>query len=138
MVLLENPNGSLDNVLDNQILEISSDDSPASSMEMYLLNEEDDGDNVVVPPILSEEIRNRIDNIMCPPPLLQEIGQDQIWKKDKGTLKPKTYYEREENREMFKSINEVIKLMLAVATNMSCLVENDKGKEGRSDNFKDN
>nr|GEX98462.1 hypothetical protein [Tanacetum cinerariifolium]GEX98473.1 hypothetical protein [Tanacetum cinerariifolium] len=70
MVLLENPNGSSDNVLDNQIIEISIDNSHASSMEMYLLDEEDDGDNVVVPQIPSEEIRNKINNTRCPPPLL--------------------------------------------------------------------
>ncbi|GJU24639.1 hypothetical protein Tco_1163260 [Tanacetum coccineum] len=49
MVLLKNLIGSLDNVLDNQNFEFSSDDSHASSVEMYLLDEEDDGDNVVVP-----------------------------------------------------------------------------------------
>ncbi|GJV28749.1 hypothetical protein Tco_1385197 [Tanacetum coccineum] len=44
---------------------------------------------------------------------------------------------REENRDMFSSINEAIKLMLAVATNMSCVVENNIGKEESKDNLKD-
>ncbi|GKF11216.1 hypothetical protein Tco_0049142, partial [Tanacetum coccineum] len=43
---------------------------------------------------------------------------------------------REENKDMFSSINEAIKLMLAIATNMSCVVENDIGKEGSKDNLK--
>nr|GEU54807.1 synaptobrevin, longin-like domain protein [Tanacetum cinerariifolium] len=82
--------------------------------------------------------------------------QDQIWDKIKEPLSPNIIERgysicckntidmiksikdhREENREMVKSINEAIKLMLAVATNMSFLVENDKVKEGCSDNFKD-
>nr|GEV34009.1 hypothetical protein [Tanacetum cinerariifolium] len=44
---------------------------------------------------------------------------------------------RKENRDMFSYINEVIKLMLFVATNMSCVVENDIGKEGSKDNLKE-
>nr|GEV64992.1 integrase, catalytic region, zinc finger, CCHC-type, peptidase aspartic, catalytic [Tanacetum cinerariifolium] len=44
---------------------------------------------------------------------------------------------KEENRDMFSSINEAIKLMLAVATNMSCVVENDIGKEESKDNLKE-
>ncbi|GJT65524.1 hypothetical protein Tco_1017004 [Tanacetum coccineum] len=44
---------------------------------------------------------------------------------------------REENRDMFLSINDAIKLMLAVATNMSCVVENDIRKEGSKDNLKE-
>ncbi|GJU80901.1 hypothetical protein Tco_1283266 [Tanacetum coccineum] len=62
MALLDNPIGSLKNVLNNQIFEISSDDSHALSIEMYLLNEEDDGDNVVIPQTPNEEIRTSIDN----------------------------------------------------------------------------
>nr|GEY57263.1 hypothetical protein CTI12_AA533620 [Tanacetum cinerariifolium] len=44
---------------------------------------------------------------------------------------------REENRDMFSYINEAIKLMLAVATNMSCVVENNIRKEGSKDNLKE-
>ncbi|GJS16520.1 hypothetical protein Tco_0410992 [Tanacetum coccineum] len=44
---------------------------------------------------------------------------------------------REENKDMFSSINEAIKLMLAVATNMSCVIENDIRKEESKDNLKE-
>nr|GEU90937.1 retrovirus-related Pol polyprotein from transposon TNT 1-94 [Tanacetum cinerariifolium] len=53
---------------------------------MYLLDEEDDGDSIVIPQTLSEEIRNRLDNSRCPPPLLQEVGQDPIWDKIREPL----------------------------------------------------
>ncbi|GJY27696.1 hypothetical protein Tco_0403463 [Tanacetum coccineum] len=107
MVLPDNPMGYPDNVLDNQIFITSINDSHASSVEMYLNEEENDGDSMVIPQTLSEKIRTRIDNT------------------------------RDENRVMFMSINEAIKVMLAVATNMSCVVENNIGKEGSKDNFKE-
>ncbi|GKE37494.1 hypothetical protein Tco_1460899, partial [Tanacetum coccineum] len=44
---------------------------------------------------------------------------------------------KEENKDMFSSNNKARKLMLAVATNMSCVVENDIGKEGSKDNLKE-
>ncbi|GKA79354.1 hypothetical protein Tco_0785950 [Tanacetum coccineum] len=78
MVLSENPMGSLDNVLDNQIFKTSSNDSHGSSVEMYLNDEEDDGDSIVIPQTPSEETRTRIDNTRCPHPLLKEIGEDKI------------------------------------------------------------
>ncbi|GJS94091.1 hypothetical protein Tco_0801059 [Tanacetum coccineum] len=53
---------SLDNVLDNQIFETLSNDSHASSVEMYLNDEEDDGDSIVIPQTLREEVRTRIDS----------------------------------------------------------------------------
>ncbi|GJV45386.1 hypothetical protein Tco_1429922 [Tanacetum coccineum] len=66
---------SLNNVLENQIFKISSDDSYYSNLEVYNLEEQDDGDNLVVPQTPSGEIRNTIDNTRCPTPLFQEIGK---------------------------------------------------------------
>ncbi|GJY04728.1 hypothetical protein Tco_0370668 [Tanacetum coccineum] len=40
-------------------------------------------------------------------------------------------------KDMFSSINETIKRMLSVAINMSCVVENDIGKEESKDNLKE-
>ncbi|GKC07877.1 hypothetical protein Tco_0999487 [Tanacetum coccineum] len=42
---------------------------------------------------------------------------------------------KEENRDMLSSINKAIKLMLAIATNMSCVIENDAGKKESKDNL---
>ncbi|GJZ84031.1 hypothetical protein Tco_0649204, partial [Tanacetum coccineum] len=42
---------------------------------------------------------------------------------------------KEENRDMLSSINKAIKLMLAIATNMNCVIENDIGKEESKDNL---
>ncbi|GJT25810.1 hypothetical protein Tco_0895747 [Tanacetum coccineum] len=112
MVLSDKPMGPPNNVLDNQIFSILSDDSHASSGEMYLNEEEDSGDSLV------EKIRNPLSanhiergySICC------ENTIDMI-----NSIKD----HREENRAMFSSINEAIKLMLVIATNMSCVVEND-------------
>ncbi|GKA36661.1 hypothetical protein Tco_0723226, partial [Tanacetum coccineum] len=67
MVPLDNPLGCPDNVLDNQIFNTPSDDSHPSNVEMYLNDEEDDGDNMIIPQTTSEEIRTRIDNTKCSP-----------------------------------------------------------------------
>nr|GEY76327.1 hypothetical protein [Tanacetum cinerariifolium] len=90
--VIDNPIGSLDNVLDNQIFKTLSNDSHASSVKIYLNDEEEDDDSME---------------------------------------------HREENKAMFMSINEAVKLMLVVATTMSRVVENDIGKEGSKDNFKE-
>nr|GEX86578.1 hypothetical protein [Tanacetum cinerariifolium] len=76
MVLLDNPLGSPDNVLDKQIFDTVSDDSHQSNTEIYLNDEEDDGDNMIIPQTPSEKIRTRIDNIKCPPSFLKKIGVD--------------------------------------------------------------
>ncbi|GJV77364.1 zinc knuckle CX2CX4HX4C containing protein [Tanacetum coccineum] len=62
MVLLDNLLGYPDNVLDNQIFDTASDDSHPSNVEIYLNDEEDDGDNMIIPQTPSEEIRTRIDD----------------------------------------------------------------------------
>ncbi|GKA55971.1 hypothetical protein Tco_0755043 [Tanacetum coccineum] len=89
---------------------ILSDDSH-SNVELYLNDEEDARDNMIILQTPSEEIRTNMINSI----------------KDL----------REENKDMFSSNNEAIKLMLAVATNMSCVIENDIGKEGSKDNLKE-
>nr|GEY34884.1 hypothetical protein [Tanacetum cinerariifolium] len=78
MVYLDNPLRSSDNVLNNQIFDTTSDDSYQSNVEMYLNDEEDDGDNLIIPQTLSKEIMTRIDNTKCPPSFIKEIGEDEI------------------------------------------------------------
>nr|GEW08534.1 hypothetical protein [Tanacetum cinerariifolium] len=56
---------------------------------------------------------------------------------DDNVVVPQTPNLREENRDMFSSINEAIKLMLVVATKMSCVIKNDVGKEESKDNLKE-
>ncbi|GJR37378.1 hypothetical protein Tco_1213062 [Tanacetum coccineum] len=150
------PNWSPNNVLDSKMLDNSSNDSYVSNKELYLNDEEDDGDIMVVLQTPSKEIRTRIDNTRVPPPLIRGTGEDKIWDKIGNPLSPnhiKCGYSicceniidminsikdlREENRDMFSSINEAIKLILAVATNMSCVIKNDIGKEGLKDNLKE-
>nr|GEV67332.1 hypothetical protein [Tanacetum cinerariifolium] len=84
----DNPLGSLNNVLDNQIFNTASEGSHPSNMDMYLNDKEDDGDNMIISPTPSEEIRTRIDNTKCPPSLLNEIGEDKIWKEIRNPLSP--------------------------------------------------
>ncbi|GJZ01687.1 hypothetical protein Tco_0519648 [Tanacetum coccineum] len=152
MVLPDNQIGSPNSVLVSKMFDNSSNDSHE---ELYLNDEEDDSDSMVVPQTPSEEIRTRIDNTRVPPPLIRGIGEDKIWDKIGNSLSPhhikcgysiccentieminSIKYLKEENRDMFSSINESIKLMLAIATNMSCVVENDIGNEGSKDNLK--
>ncbi|GJU13809.1 hypothetical protein Tco_1136205 [Tanacetum coccineum] len=155
MVLPDNQVGSPKSVLDDKDLEYSSNDADFN-LDLYLYDEEDNGNIVVVPQTPSEEVRTRIYNIEIPPSLIRGIGEDMIWDKIGTPLSPNhTEREysvccentinminsikdlREENRDMFSSIKEAIKLMLFVATNMSCVVENNTRKEESKDNIKE-
>ncbi|GJX39918.1 hypothetical protein Tco_0254908 [Tanacetum coccineum] len=78
MVPPNNPLGSPNNVLDNQIFDTVSYDTHQSNVEMYLNDEEDDGDNMIIPQTPSEEIRTRIDNTKFPPSLLNKIEENEI------------------------------------------------------------
>nr|GEW55291.1 hypothetical protein [Tanacetum cinerariifolium] len=80
MVPPDNPLGSLDNVLDNQIFDTTSDDSHPTNVEIYLNDKEDDGDTMIIPQTPSEKIRTRIDNTKCPSSLLNEIVEDKFGK----------------------------------------------------------
>nr|GEV19928.1 hypothetical protein [Tanacetum cinerariifolium] len=152
MVLSDNQSGSPNSVLDSKMLDNSSNDSHE---ELYLNGKEDDDDSMVVPQNSSEEIRTKIDNIRVPPPLIRGVREDKISDKIANPPSPnhiERVYSiccentieminsikdlREENIDMFSSVNEAIKLMLAVATNMSCVIENDIRKEGSKDNIK--
>ncbi|GJS55625.1 hypothetical protein Tco_0628987 [Tanacetum coccineum] len=152
MMLLDNQSGSPNSVLDSKMLENSRNDSHE---ELYLNDEEDDGDSIVVPQTPSEEIRTKIDNTRVPPPLIRGIGEDKISDKIGNPLSLNhiehgysIYCENtiemissikdiiEENMDMFSSISEAIKLMLAIVTNMICVIENDIGNEASKDNLK--
>ncbi|GJR05719.1 hypothetical protein Tco_0528703 [Tanacetum coccineum] len=131
MVLPDNQVSSLNSVLDDNTFENSRNDSDFD-VDLYLNDEE-------------------ITVIMW-----SGIGEDKIWDKIENPLSPnhteRSYSIccentinminsikdlREENRDMLSSINEVTKLMLVVATNMSCVVKNNIGKEESKDNLKE-
>ncbi|GJZ79767.1 hypothetical protein Tco_0644604 [Tanacetum coccineum] len=142
------PIQSLQSVIDSKMLNNLSNDSHE---ELYLNDVEDDGDSMLFPQTISEEIRTSIDNTRVPSPLKRGSEEDKM----RNPLNP-NHIEcgysiccentieminsikdlREENRGMFSLINEAIKLMLAIDGNMSCVIENDIGKEGSEDNLK--
>nr|GEY42241.1 hypothetical protein [Tanacetum cinerariifolium] len=151
MVLPNNQVSSPESVLDNKALEDSSNDS---NFDADLYNEEDNVNNVVILQTPSEEVRTRIYYIRIHPSLIRGIDEVRIW--DNIENPPSLNYTRrsysicfentinminsikdlkEENRDIPSSIYKAIKLMLAIATNMSCVVENDIKKEESKDNL---
>ncbi|GJV75786.1 hypothetical protein Tco_1507370 [Tanacetum coccineum] len=62
MMLPDNQGNSTKSVVDNKAFEDSN-----FNVELYLNDEEDNGDNVVVPQTPSVEVRTRIYNIKVPP-----------------------------------------------------------------------
>ncbi|GJW89439.1 hypothetical protein Tco_0164779 [Tanacetum coccineum] len=129
MVLLNSPTGSSDNVLDNQIFDTSSNESHPSNVDLYLNDEEDDDDKnnhflKTQDVKATGSITNDIDSgySICFENIFDLINSIKDIKR---------------NIEHVMSIIDGIKLLLAVATNMSCVVENDIGKEGSKDNFKE-
>ncbi|GJY17882.1 hypothetical protein Tco_0389373 [Tanacetum coccineum] len=85
MVLPNNQVSSPNIVLDGKDFENSSNDSDFDA-DLYLNNEENNGDNVVVPQTPSEEMRTMIYNTGIPPPLIRGIGKDKIWDKIRNPL----------------------------------------------------
>ncbi|GKE46582.1 hypothetical protein Tco_1477840 [Tanacetum coccineum] len=149
MMLPNNQVSSPKSVLDNKALEDSSTDS---DFDADLYNEEDNVNNVVILQTLSKEVSIMIYNTVIPPYLIRGIEEVRIWDKIGNPLSPNYIGRgysicceniinminsikdlREENRDMLSSINKAIKLMLAIATNMSRVVENDIGKEESND-----
>ena len=83
------------------------------------------------------------------------IGDEKIWEKIRKPLSPKLHEGnhsiccentidmlnaikdyREENREIFKSLHDGVKMLQALASNMTCIVHNDRGDDTCDDNFK--
>ncbi|GJY16167.1 hypothetical protein Tco_0386589 [Tanacetum coccineum] len=85
MVLLDNQDSSPKSVLDDKAFQDSSSDSDFD-VDLYLNDEEENGDNVVVPKTPSEEVRTEIYNIRIPPSLIRGIGEDKIWDKIRNPL----------------------------------------------------
>ncbi|GJQ99200.1 hypothetical protein Tco_0522185 [Tanacetum coccineum] len=77
MVLPDNQVSSLRSVLDDKVLKDSSSDSDFNA-DLYLNNEEDNVNDVVIPQTPSEEVRTRIYNTGIPPSLIRGIGEDKI------------------------------------------------------------
>ncbi|GJV03135.1 hypothetical protein Tco_1336704 [Tanacetum coccineum] len=153
MVLPYNQVSSPKNVLDDKTSENSSSD-PNFDADLYLNNEEDNVDDVFIPQTPSEEVRTRIYNTGIPYSLIRGIGEVRIWDKIGNPLSPNYIGDgysiyckntinviksikdlKEENKDMISSINEAIKLMLAITTNMSCVIKNDIGMEESNDNL---
>ncbi|GKB90898.1 hypothetical protein Tco_0963170 [Tanacetum coccineum] len=77
MVLPDNQISSPNSVLDDKVFENSSNDSDFN-VDLYLNDEEDNGDNLVIPHIPNEELRTRIYNTRIPPSLIRGIGEEKI------------------------------------------------------------
>nr|GEW63988.1 hypothetical protein [Tanacetum cinerariifolium] len=77
MVLPDNQDSSLKSLLDDKAFEDSSNDSDFD-VDLYLNDEEENRDNVVVSKTHSEEVRTGIYNIRIPPSLIRGIGEDRI------------------------------------------------------------
>ncbi|GJV95458.1 hypothetical protein Tco_1547035 [Tanacetum coccineum] len=139
-------------MLDNKALEDSSSDSNINE-DWY--NVEDNDNDVVIPQTTREKVTTRIYNTEIPHSLIKGIAEDRTWDKIGNPLSPNKnghgysiYCEntmnminsikdpREENRNMRSSIDEAIKLMLAITINMSCVIENNIRKEELKDNLK--
>ncbi|GJY72075.1 hypothetical protein Tco_0475778 [Tanacetum coccineum] len=77
MVLPDNQGISPKIVLDDKAFEDASNNSDFD-IDLYLNDEEDNGDNMVVPQTPKEEVRTRIYNTRIPPSLVRGIMEDKI------------------------------------------------------------
>ncbi|GKC19786.1 hypothetical protein Tco_1021936 [Tanacetum coccineum] len=145
MVLQNNQVSSPKSMLNNKAFEDSCNDSDFDE-DCYHI--EDNGVDVVIPQTSSEEVSTRIHNIRTHPSPIEGSREDRACDKIGNPISPNhirhSYsicYEntmnminsikdlREENKNMFSSINEAIKLMLAITINMSRVIENNIRKE---------
>ncbi|GJY61728.1 hypothetical protein Tco_0462385 [Tanacetum coccineum] len=143
MVLSDNQEDSPRSVLDNDMFEISSNESGFEADE-HPDDEENNNDIAATPQAHSEAMITRIYNTRIPPSLMRE---DKIWDKISNPLSPNLIERgnsifcentinmvnsikdlREENRNMLSSINEAIKLMIAITTNMCGVIEKISNK----------
>ncbi|GJV36077.1 hypothetical protein Tco_1408554 [Tanacetum coccineum] len=119
-------------MLDNKALEDSSSDSNINE-DWY--NVEDNDNDVVIPQTTSKEDRtwDKIGNPLSP----NKNGHGySIYCENTMNMINSIKDPREENRNMRSSIDEAIKLMLAITINMSCVIENNIRKEELKDNLK--
>ncbi|GKA67364.1 hypothetical protein Tco_0767172 [Tanacetum coccineum] len=138
MVLPDNQEGSPRSVLDNEMFEISSNES-GFKVDEHPNDEENNNDIAASLQAPSEAMITRIYNTRIPPSLMRE---DKMWDKIGNPLSPNLIKHgnsiccentinmvnsiidlKEENRNMLSSINEAIKLMLAITTNMCGVIE---------------
>ncbi|GJS35290.1 hypothetical protein Tco_0533672 [Tanacetum coccineum] len=140
MVLLDNQVGSPNGVLNNEMFDISSNESDLD--EIALPNDEEvNSDNGVIPQSPNEDVITIIYNTGIPPFRIREV---RMWDKIGNPQSP-NHIEHgysikdlsEENRIMISSINEAIKLMLAITTNMSRVIKNIIEKQESKDKIKE-
>ncbi|GJW15464.1 hypothetical protein Tco_0019597 [Tanacetum coccineum] len=77
MVLSDNQGISPKSVLDDKAFEDLSNNLDFD-IDLYLNNEEDNGDNMVIPQTPKEEVRTRIYNTRIPLSLVRGIKEDRI------------------------------------------------------------
>ncbi|GJV68577.1 hypothetical protein Tco_1484086 [Tanacetum coccineum] len=136
-------------VLDNKAFENSSSNFDIDE-DWY--NVEDNVNDVVIPQITNEEVR--IYNTGTPSSLVRGMEEDRTWDKIGNPLSPNNIGNgyiiccantmnminsikdlREDTRNMLSSINEGIKLMLAITINMSRIIKNYIEMENSKDNL---
>ncbi|GJZ64960.1 hypothetical protein Tco_0621656 [Tanacetum coccineum] len=140
MVLPNNQVGSPNSMLDIEMFDISSNESDLDVIALPN-DEEFNSDNVVIPQSPNEEVITRIYNTGIPPFLIWEV---RMWDKIGNPLSPNHIehgytikYLSKENMNILSSINEAIKLMLAITTNMSRVIKNIIEKQESKDNIKE-
>ncbi|GKA79960.1 hypothetical protein Tco_0786556 [Tanacetum coccineum] len=140
MVLSNNQVSSPNSMLNNEMFDISSNESDLDVIT-HPNDEEVNNDNVVIPQSPNEEVITRIYNTRIPPFQIREV---RMWDKIGNPLST-NHIEHgysikdlsEENRNILSSINEAIKLMLAITTNMSHVIENIIEKQESKENIKE-
>ncbi|GJZ89817.1 hypothetical protein Tco_0661744 [Tanacetum coccineum] len=150
MKLQNNQVSSPKSVLNNKAFEDSSSDSDFDE-DWYQI--EDNGVDVVIPQTSSQEVSTRIHNTKIHPSLTEGSREDRTCDKIGNPLSPNHIRHdysiccenpmnminsiedlREENKNMISSINEAIKLILAITINMSRVIKNYIRKEESQDN----
>ncbi|PWA60340.1 hypothetical protein CTI12_AA382530 [Artemisia annua] len=106
--------------------------------------------------IMQDDVWCNLSHALATTSPFRGIGEEKIWEKIRKPLSPKLREgnhaiccentidmlnaikdNREENREMLNSLHEGVKMLQALASNMTCIMHNDRGDDTFDDNLED-
>ncbi|PWA86844.1 hypothetical protein CTI12_AA136570 [Artemisia annua] len=104
--------------------------------------------------LMQDDVWSNPNNAQVTTSPFRGIGEEKVWEKIRKPLSPKLHEgnhaffcentiamlnaikdNREQNHEMLKSLHDGVKMLQALASNMTCIVHNDRGDDSCDDNL---
>ena len=152
---LSGNNGS-EEIANNNVVPQATTKSDGMGNDWFMPNNQQQYPRINLEKLMQDDVWSNPQNVQATSPLTRGIGDEEVWEKIRKPLSPKLREgnhaiccentidmlnaikdHREETRKMLKSLHDGVKMLQALASNMTCIVHQDRGVDTCEDNLVD-